>query len=237
MPAGFKRAALEGRYNVASMREDEWHTYSGSRTQKVIEHEFADKTLEPPWLLNAGAGVYDLGIGTFDEISLDLFTSPIRGRAYPVCANIQHLPLRSSSVGGVVCVGEVLAYCDPALTIAEFARVLGPSGLLVCDFGSSLSFRHWFRESYGRAADIVMDHYNGAPERTWVYSPKYIRALLASSGFRIVKIVGTHTWSAISRRLGLSTHASLALQRKLEAIHLPSGFADVITIVAVREKA
>jgi ubiquinone/menaquinone biosynthesis C-methylase UbiE len=109
----------------------------------------------------------------WDEISVDLFTTPLRSQKLSVCANIQVLPFKADTFGCVVCVGEVLAYCDPAQAISELARVLASSGLLICDFGSTTSARYAFTHLYGRAADIVTDHYNGSPEKIWVYSPQY----------------------------------------------------------------
>jgi ubiquinone/menaquinone biosynthesis C-methylase UbiE len=54
-------------------------------------------------------------------------------REYSVCTSVERLPFRENSMGAIVCVGEVLAYCDPAAAIGEFARVLVRSGLLICD--------------------------------------------------------------------------------------------------------
>ena len=52
--------------------------------------------------------------------------------------------------------GEVIAYCDPVRVVKEFANVLAPGGLLVCDFQSSRSVRFARTPAFGRAADIVL---------------------------------------------------------------------------------
>src|SRR5208337_3242994 len=147
--------------------------------------------------------------------------APIRDRKYALCASVEALPFRSSTFGAIVCVGEVLAYCDPAAAITEFARVLAPSGTLICDFGSSRSIRYWFRTSYGRAADLVTDHYNGTPERTWVYDPAYVSSLLVKAGFHVKVSLGTHTWSAFARRLGASMPTAMLVQQYLEWLRFP----------------
>jgi hypothetical protein len=109
-------------------------------------------------------------------------------------------------------VGEVLGYCDPVSAIQEFSRVLAPAGLLICDFGSSLSTKRRFTESFGRAADLIVDHYNGSPEQIWIYHPDYICAALESSGFKIKKVFGTHTWSALARRFGVSIGLAIKME-------------------------
>jgi SAM-dependent methyltransferase len=231
---GFKREELRARYDVPSLDEDRWHAYSGEKTAGIIEHYLRGSAPPSLWLLNAGCGVYELALDAWKEVSVDLFTRPIGGRLRSICASVEQLPFRSKAFGGVVCVGEVLAYCDPAAAIAEFGRVLSQSGVLICDFASSRSIRYWFRKPYGRAADLIRDEYNGTPERTWVYDPQYVSSLLGASGFRLMASVGTHSWSALARRLGASPRSAVFLQRSLEWLDLPTRWADLTTIVAER---
>jgi SAM-dependent methyltransferase len=231
---GFKREELKARYDVARIVEDEWHSYSGKKTAAFIREHLSGVEATSKCLLNAGAGIYELRIEGWKEISVDLFAAPMRRRPCGVCGSVERLPFRNGTFGAVVCVGEVLAYCDPVRCIREFARVLAPSGVLICDFGNSRSLRYWFKAPYGRAADLVTDWYNGAPERTWVYDPDYVRGLLISAGFRTKQVFGTHTWSALAKRVGVSTAMALNLQRCFEWLHLPSSWACVTTIVAAR---
>jgi len=98
---------------------------------------------------------------------------------------------------------EVLGYCDPQLALTEFSRILQQRGLLVCDFGAAESSVQnagllW------READIVTDEYNGSSERVWIYHPRFIRRLLRVSGFSVRREYGTHTWSSLATRLGIS---------------------------------
>ena len=234
MPAGFKRHELRHRYDVVRMEEDSWHTYTGEKTAQIVCRTLAACRVPPKLLLNAGAGVYAVGRQPWKEISIDLFVTPIQPRRNGVCASVEWLPFKSQTFGAIVCVGEVLAYCDPAAAIREFGRTLVRGGVLICDFASSRSLRYWLRRRYGRAADIVTDDYNGEPERTWVYDPKYIRYLLESGGFAISKIFGTHSWSALGRRIGLAPEPAVKIQRLLDHVPLPSRAADLTTIVAAR---
>jgi SAM-dependent methyltransferase len=231
---GFKREELKPRYDVRSIHEDDWHNYCGQKTSRILTKYLGLSLSASVLLLNAGSGVYKLSRDHWQEVPVDLFTTPLQERTRAVCASIERLPFRRASFGGVVCVGEVLGYCDPAKVILEFARVLATKGILICDFGNSRSFKHWFRASYGRAADLITDYYNETLERTWVYNPAYIKSLLESHGFRILATSGTHTWSIFARRLGVSVHVAISIERMLEGIPLPSSWADVTTIVAVR---
>jgi SAM-dependent methyltransferase len=231
---GFKREELKQRYDVSVMHEDDWHTYSTQREAEFISRHLGAVNPPSDWLLNAGAGVHQVRLSGWREVPTDLFIAPIRNRPYAACASVEALPFSSGTFGAVVCVGEVLAYCDPALAIAEFARVLLPSGILICNFGSSRSLRYWFCSSYGRAADLVTDFYNGGPEPTWVYDPLYVCSILTSAGFEVRASFGTHIWSALAQRLGLSTRAGLFLQRHFEWLRLPSAWGALTMIVAVR---
>jgi len=231
---GFRRDELAGRYNVTSFEEDDWHAHTGRRTSKFLAEQVGQIPHSPGWVLNAGSGVYQLGLGHWNEVSVDLFDLPISRHVFSVCASVKQLPFHSAAFAGVICVGEVLSYCDPAQAISEFARVLVPTGCLICDFSSSRSIKYWGRLSFGRAADIVTDVYNSSPEHIWVYDPSYIRSLLEASGFVIRKVVGTHSWSALAKRCGATRSRSLVLERWLEWVRLPSSWADLTTILAVR---
>jgi SAM-dependent methyltransferase len=234
MRPGFQPFELAQRYNVERFSEDEWHSYSGERTARLLNEQLGSKQGVPQLLLNAGAGVYQLGLSRWTEIAVDLFDAPIRGRPHAVRASVEALPFEANMFGAVVCVGEVLGYCDPARAIAEFARITVPDGLLICDFGTTRSFRHWLRKEHARAAELVTDQYNGTSEPIWIYDPSYIRSLLASTGFQIKAVYGTHTWSALGRRVGVPPSLSTSIQRRLEWLPLPSAWADLMTIVAVR---
>jgi SAM-dependent methyltransferase len=233
---GFERRHLRSRYDVASIREDDWHTYSGLRTQAIIRHRLANAEIVPNRLLNAGSGAYDITTNKGGEVKVDLFTRPLVGHRFSVCASVIGLPFAAATFGCAICVGEVLGYCDPARAISEFGRVLAPRGLLICDFGSSLSFRHKFTKTFGRAADMIVDRYNGAPENIWVYNPAYIRELISNSGFLIQSETGTHCWSSIVRRLGLSPEKAVAFEKRMNCFPSPERIADIVTIVAARSR-
>lgn len=236
MPPGFKREQLSVRYDVSSIDEDIWHSYSGNKTEKIVSRILSTWRTPSNLLLNAGCGVYRVAVPQWQEISVDLFTTPLKMRSHAICASVEALPFKPNMFGAIVCVGEVLGYCDPIKAIKEFARVLKATGILVCDFSSTHSCRYWLTKTYGRAADIVTQQYNGQPERTWAYHPAYIKLLLESAGFEIHECIGTHTWSALASRMGLSIKSALRLQKQLERIDGSYRYADLMTIAAVKSE-
>ena len=235
MPPGFKPHELAVRYNVESFREDAWHTYFGHNSSKIVTTQLASCKAPSRLLLNAGSGVYRINIDGWSETAVDLFDAPIRGHQNAVCASIENLPFESDTFGAVVCVGEVLGYCDPAKAISEFSRILTNSGILICDFGNSRSFRHLLKSHYGWSADLITDQYNGTPEPIWVYNPIYIKSLLISARFSIKMVSGIHTWSALARRIGFSSQKATNIQHHLDWLRLPARWADITVIVAVRD--
>lgn len=237
MPPGFSPHELAKRYDVESFCEDEWHAYCGRRTSHIIASQLSLRQLPSNRLLNAGSGVHQITATGWVETSVDLFDAPIRGHKNAVCASVENLPFEAGTFGAVICVGEVLGYCDPAKAIREFARVLVPSGILVCDFGNSRSFRYLLKRTYGRAADMVTDHYNNNLERIWVYDHNYILSLVKSAHFRTTSTFGTHTWSALAHRFGFSMQSATSIQHHLEWFKLPTKWADVTTIVSVQDAA
>ena len=227
---------MKARYDVRQIIEDDWHAYAGKRSQVILENYLKRTAISEvsPWLLNAGAGVYSLRHPGWEELAVDLFPAPISGRHNAICADIQKLPIASSVLGGIVCTGEVIGYCDPVTVVEEFARVLQPSGLLVIDFSSTKGFRHLFRSSFGRAADILKDEYNGSSERVWAYNPSYIRHLLTSGGFVVKASMGTHQMSSFLRRFGFSVRTALRWEERTRKWTNIDRFSDIITIVAIR---
>ena len=231
---GFRREDLESRYDVAMITEDDWHAYSGCQTDWFVAQQLSSPLPFKGLLLNAGSGVYQVPVQGWREISFDLFLKPLAGRTSAVCGHIEALPFRPAAFQAAVCVGEVLAYCDPAGAIRELARVLCPGGRLILDFGSTRSVRRVLTGDYGRATDLTVEDYNGTPERTWVYDPAYIKELLRRSGFEVHMEMATHRWSALARRLGLSPGRATAIERCLAFIPFPRTWGDLRTIAAVR---
>lgn len=229
---GISRANIEWRYSVSEHSEDEWHYYVEQKTKNIIRENISNAMNEKSLLLNAGCGTYERKIFGWTEVSLDIFSAPLANKRLPVCGDVCHLPFCDSAFGAVICVGEVLAYADPSLALREVGRVTAPRGTIIIDFGNSKSLRHLFQPTYGRRADLITVPYNDEPENTWVYQPEFIEELLLASGFKIKKMYGTHTWSSLAVRCGMTAKSALKFQSLLEWAVLPWKWSDTVTAVA-----
>jgi SAM-dependent methyltransferase len=94
---------------------------------------------------------------------LDLFTS-----RYPhICADVQQLPFGDARFDTVVCL-EVAEYVPaPSKAVAEIARVLEPSGLLIFS--------------------VPFIHRQDSPSDKWRWSPAGCRFQLEQAGFNIIE--------------------------------------------------
>jgi SAM-dependent methyltransferase len=229
---GFPRQALASRYDVTDLKEDEWHEHCGRTTKSLLQRWLPAPSSNCKSMLNAGAGIYDIAAPGYDQYHLDLFTTPLEGRSRAVCGRIEQMPFCATCFDVVVCVGEVLSYCDPSRAFAEFNRCLRKGGLLIFDYPSSRSPRHWLADRFGRAADLFRDHYNHTDEPIWIYSPAYIEELLGNTGFQGRARGGTHTLSAIARRLRLPFATASRLEQRLPFLGRLTFVADVITVAA-----
>ena len=144
------------------------------------------------------------------------------------------MPFSDAAFDAVVCVGEVISYCDPSRALAEFNRVLRDDGILIFDYPSSRSPRHWFKDRFGRAADIFRDEYNQTEEPIWIYSPSYMEDLLTQNSFEVREQAGTHLFSAIARRVGIPFSALAKLEQQFRFLGRTTALADVITVAAMK---
>lgn len=220
------------RYDVPEFGEDEWHKHCGERTRLLIARWLPAPGPEWRMMLNAGPGVYDVEAAGYEQYLLDLFTLPLKGRPQAVCGRIEQMPFTDGAFDVVVCVGEVIAYCDPARAFTEFNRVLREGGLLIFDYPSSRSPRHWFTERFGRSADIFRDEYNETEEPIWIYSPAYIKTLLDRNSFKVGARAGTHLLSSAAKRAQMPFNALAKLERRFHLMGRAVALADVITVAA-----
>jgi SAM-dependent methyltransferase len=213
---------------------NDWLAYSREKTTALLEVHLSKCETAKKWLLNVRRGSCEIPEGRWKELPLDQVAPLSREQLADYSSRDMRLPFQPKSFGAIVCVGGELEFWDPATSISEFARVLAPSGILVCEFRSTRSFRHWLKAPYGRDVDLIPDCDNGVRRKTWIFDPRYIKYLMTSSGFEMRASMSTHNWSAIFRRLGISVKNSVRLQRQLEPRRATSPWGEFITIVAVR---
>lgn len=222
---------MQYRYDVPVFLEDSWHLKTEDRTNKIVCSALS-RIVSGGLVLNVGSGSYRIPAPHLNQVCLDLFRTPLHGQPAAVCGNAEKLPFRGDAFDAVVCVGEVIAYCDPIEVMKEASRTIKPGGVFVVDFGSTDSARFLLTKVRGRFADIVTVPYNGTAEKTWVYNYRYMRGILESCSFRIIKTFGTHAWSSLVYRMLGSTWAALLAEDVMGKISHPIGIADTITMVA-----
>jgi SAM-dependent methyltransferase len=234
---GLARRDIAVRYDVTDIREDAWHSYADAERIRLVKTNLADTRIAPRLILNAGAGVYSLKVSGWQEIRLDLFRSPLKGDPRSVCGTILNLPFSDFTFGAIVCIGEVLGYCDPAQAVPELSRVLAVGGLLIFDFASTRSPRFWLSSTYGRAADLITVDYNGCLERIWAYDPSYVRTLARQAGLSIIcerRIMG---WAAAIKRIGLKVETALYVEEKFNRWIGTAALGDLSIICARRSES
>ena len=191
-------SAIRARYNDPSKytETDSWHLFTADEIRREVARYWnsicnGSESL----ILNAGAGGNDLSLLPPTTVNLDISERRISRSSRPLAASIEAIPLKDKTVDIVLCVGSVINYCDAALAIAEFGRVLKPKGYLVLEFESSLSAELITQGAFGRSAAIAETFFGNQAEAVWVYLPTYIHNLLSAADFRLKRRVPIHILS------------------------------------------
>jgi SAM-dependent methyltransferase len=203
---------IRSRYNHPSWfgSVDRWHRFTADEVRREIARFWVSITVpENCAVLNAGAGGNNLDLLPDNTINLDISERRIQSSAHPLVGSVEAVPLKNNCIDIVLCIGSVINYCDAALTISEFERVLKPNGILILEFESSKSAELITQEAFGRAAAIAETFYCGRPEAVWVYSPAYIFSLLKAASFTRLQQIAVHVLSPwvllVLRNLTLAT--------------------------------
>ena len=190
-------AAIRARYNDPAKYSstDPWHRFTAASVRREVAQAAISFSHSCERILNAGAGGNDLGLPSSSIINLDISEMRLLQMAHSVVASIEMLPFAEASMDAIICVGSVINYCDAAVVISEFSRVLRPRGYLILDFDSSDSAEFMRHAVYKRSAGIVETFYAGEQEILWLYSPRYISNLLTASKFHRLLTVPIHVLS------------------------------------------
>jgi SAM-dependent methyltransferase len=190
---------------------DQWHRFTADRIRREVRLLWERLQItDDSVVLNAGAGNNDLGVCPPKTIHLDVSASGIELLPNGIVGNVESLPLKQHAVDLILCVGSVINYCDAAAAISEFSRVLRPGHYLILEFDSSLSAELLRQPAFGRSAVTAETFYRNRPEVIWVYTPRYIRNLLAAAGLRILRRRAIHIvspWALLlTNSARLATH-------------------------------
>ena len=183
-------------------------------------------------ILDAGAGdsSYDWMPPTC--ISLDRHHPQISRKLNAVVADVEQMPFSDGYFDLLVCIGSVLNYASAAEALNEFARVTASGGYIYLHFETSTSFEHLFKPAWGASVYLTKTTNAARTDYVWVYSPKYILALLAGLKFRIIQSARFHTLSVLFCRFGISQTHAHRLARFDRAAAPLSYFSDDVVILA-----
>lgn len=209
-------SAIRARYNDLSnyVKIDKWHLFTATEIDREIVSYWNSLSDRSAYLvLNAGAGGHDLDLTASTTINLDISETRLAPLPHPLLASVENLPLADASVDAIICVGSVINYCDAAVTIMEFARVLKVGGSLILEFDSSQSAELITQQAFGQSAAIAETFYAGQDEAVWVYSAEYVENLLRAARFDLIHRVAIHVLSPWSLLLLRNLRAAAAIAR------------------------
>lgn len=136
-------------------------------------------------VLNAGSGDTNYGIDNCRSVNLDIVESKVSKLKNSIVADLEKLPFADETFTHIICVGSVINYCDPIISISELSRVLKYNGKLLIDFDSTDSHEFMFSEKYCSATSFIDTFYNGLPDHLFIYSRNYIRNILALNSLTV----------------------------------------------------
>ncbi len=186
-------------------KNDAWHQWSLKQIKAYIA-----RTPFPLHgvILNAGSGGNDYGIACKKMVHIDIAEKKLIGIPNAVVSSIESMPFGDSVFDGIVCVGSVINYCDAGAAIAEFARVLKPTAMLILEFENSAGFEYRKQAYYRSSATVVTVQFQGKAHTQWLYSVPYIKRLLNAYGFTVQSVFPYHILSSLA--LSLSQNESVS---------------------------
>lgn len=201
-------------YNSAASvwSDDAWHTHS---RDQILHQLNACDFLAGTEILNAGSGGTDYGLYYTRMLHVDIADEKISHYSEYLVSTIESIPIQTDTFDNAICVGSVLNYCDPVSAISELHRVLKPGGHLVLEFESSWGFEYIGREAYKKDAVVTGIEYMNATHNQWLFSPAYIKEILETYHFLVVKEYGFHILDGLISKV-FSDKLSVQISRKLD---------------------
>ncbi|GHU42485.1 hypothetical protein FACS1894111_06510 [Clostridia bacterium] len=190
-----KKKIQEFYENISSVwpEDNNWHLYSQKQIAKYVCHQ----KFNPQYtILNAGSGGSDYGLSNRMH-HVDIAKNKIDHFAQYTVSGVEKMPFQSASFADVICVGDVINYCDARAAIAEFARVMKPFGQLILEFESSWGYEHQKSNAYKKPAAVTALSYGGEMQNQWLYSPDYIKKILHDFGFQVTDVFCFHILSSL----------------------------------------
>lgn len=187
---------------------DKWHTYNHQQIVKSLTRSGIYSLSRDSKILNAGSGGESYFLSEDSLYHVDIAASKIIGKKHFYVGSIEKLPFEDCFFDAVICVGEVINYCDADKVIAEFSRVLRAGGLLILEYESTNTLELIFRKEFNSPRQLWKTFYQGHPEWIWYYSDEYLMKTISSNGFAITKNYQFHILSIFIYRLTQNSNFS-----------------------------
>lgn len=175
--------------------DDAWYLYTHSQISlfllKISSKYGFNNELK---VLNAGSGGNTYGLPGV-HYHIDVADQKLKNIPNSYVGNIEYMPYSDNEFDLCICVGSVINYCDALTAISEMARVIKKDGFFILDYDQSHSLEFWGTSHYNKTADIIETFNSGYTDKTWIYSPDYISAILRKLHF---KILDTHKYHILS---------------------------------------
>ena len=187
---------------------DAWHVEVRRHIVRAVAS--LDRLHPEPFdlLVDVGSGGVPHALAHRSYLQLDIAEARLTGNGLNVCADAQSIPLRDATADCLLCLGSVGNYCSLVELAEELGRVCLSGGLLLFHVELSNSLEYFGTPSFGATAAMVTTHYQGKPERTWIYSSRAVRQALAEAGFAVLEAEHFHIASALAHRFGMSPNAA-----------------------------
>lgn len=170
---------------------NKWYDY----TEKKIVEFIKDSAL-CGYILNAGSGgnSYDLHN---KMCHVDIVEKNICKYDDYEVANIESMPFENSTFDSIICVGDVINYCDAEKAIKELARVIKKQGKMIIEFENSNAYEYMQEKYYGCSKVITNLEYMQEITNQYLYSCQYLSDSLRKNGFNIKKEISIHIISGL----------------------------------------
>lgn len=172
-------------------KQNNWYDY----TRKKIS-QFIKKCSLGGYILNAGSGGNSYGLHN-KMCHVDIVKKNICRYEDYVVANIEDMPFEDSTFDSVICVGDVINYCDAEKAIKELCRVVKKWGKLIIEFENSNSYEYILKGFYGCDKTIVNLEYMKEVTNQYLYSQQYLSGMLRKNGFDVKEELSIHIISSL----------------------------------------
>lgn len=192
---------------------DKWYVYTNKYIQKYLD-KFSENYINDveKLILNAGSAGNTYGIPG-KHFHIDIAENHIRSQTNSIACSIEDLPFRDNYFDICICVGSVINYCDAIASISEIYRVLKQGGLFVLEYDQSKSYEFLKTNAFNKNATIIKTFNSGNIDNTWVFSERYIDAILKKYEFSVITKEKFHCLSPLLYKITKNENKSSKFAR------------------------